>query len=65
MHSNANVLPHMRILAYTRMGHPICMWNIPYAYGISRMRMEQCYVPWNNDVFLLKHEKDGCILTKT
>ena len=28
-----DVLSHMHILAHTRMGHPICVWDIPYAYG--------------------------------
>ena len=27
------VLPHMRISAHTRMGRPIRVWDIPYAYG--------------------------------
>ena len=27
------VLPHMRILSHTRMGRPIRVWDIPYAYG--------------------------------
>ena len=27
------VLPHMRIPAHTRMGRPIPVWAIPYAYG--------------------------------
>ena len=26
------VLPHMRILAHTRMGRPMRVWDIPYAY---------------------------------
>ena len=28
-----DVLPHMRILSHTRMGRPIRVWDIPYAYG--------------------------------
>ena len=31
--SGLAVLPHMRILAHTRMGRPIRVWDIPYAYG--------------------------------
>ena len=30
---NIYVLPHMRILSHTRMGRPIRVWDIPYAYG--------------------------------
>ena len=30
---SSDVLPHMRILAHTRMGRPIRVWDIPYAYG--------------------------------
>ena len=30
---NVAVLPHMRILAHTRMGRPIRVWDIPYVYG--------------------------------
>ena len=37
------VLPHMRISAHTRMGRPIRVWDVPYAYGISRTRMGQYY----------------------
>ena len=35
----------MRILAPTRMGR-IRVWDVPYAYGISRTRMGQYYVPY-------------------
>ena len=28
-----DVLPHMRIFAHTRMGRPIRVRDIPYAYG--------------------------------
>ena len=28
-----SVLPHMSILSHTRMGRPIRVWDIPYAYG--------------------------------
>ena len=31
--SNDIVLPHVCILAHTRMGRPIRVWDIPYAYG--------------------------------
>ena len=31
--NNNNVLPHMSILAHTRMRRPIRLWDIPYAYG--------------------------------
>ena len=30
---NIHVLPHMSILSHTRMGRPIRVWDIPYAYG--------------------------------
>jgi len=31
---NVAVLYDMRILSHMRMGRPICIWHVPYVYGM-------------------------------
>ena len=38
---------------------PICIWNMPYVYGMSCIRMEQYYVPYVDGLPILVH---ACII---